>query len=151
MNKAPEFTLQNTQGEKVSLTDFKGDQNVVLLFFPLAFSGVCTKELCSTRDNMKIYESLNAKVLAISVDSFFTLNAFKESHNLNFTLLSDFNKEVSKTYDTLYDDFYGMQGVAKRSVFVINKQGKVEHKEILEDADQIPDLNKVQEVLAELE
>jgi len=142
MNKAPEFTLQNTQGEKVSLTDFKGDQNVVLLFFPLAFSGVCTKELCSTRDNMKIYESLNAKVLAISVDSFFTLNAFKESHNLNFTLLSDFNKEVSKTYDTLYDDFYGMQGVAKRSVFVINKQGKVEHKEILEDADQIPDLNK---------
>lgn len=151
MNKAPEFTLQNTDGENVSLEDYKAQQNVVLLFFPLAFSGVCTKELCSTRDNLKIYESLDAKVIGISIDSFFALKAFKEANNLNFSLLSDFNKEVSKKYNTLYDDFYGMKGVAKRSVFVIDKKGETVHSEILEDADNIPDLNKVQEVLAGLE
>ncbi|WP_020402930.1 redoxin domain-containing protein [Gracilimonas tropica] len=151
MRKAPEFTLQNTKGKPISLSDFKDEHNVVLLFFPLAFSGVCTKELCSTRDNMKIYEALDAKVIGISVDSFFTLKAFKESHNLNFLLLSDFNKEVSKKYDTLYDDFFGMQGVSKRSVFVINKKGNIEYQEILENSDNIPDLNKVQEVLAQLD
>ncbi|MDR9416698.1 MAG: redoxin domain-containing protein [Gracilimonas sp.] len=151
MKKAPDFTLQNTDGNQVKLKDLTGEQNLVILFFPLAFSGVCTKELCAARDNMKIYESLNAKVIGISVDSFFTLKAFKESQNLNFLLLSDFNKEVSKKYDSLYKDFYGMKGVSKRSVFVINKEGNLVYEQILEDADQIPDFNKVQVVLAELD
>jgi peroxiredoxin len=151
MDKAPNFTLKDSNNNDVSLTNYMGDKNVVLLFFPLAFSGVCTKELCSTRDNLKIYESLDAEVLAISIDSFFTLKAFKEANNLNFSLLSDFNKEVSTMYDVLYDDFYGMKGVAKRSVFVIDRQGGIAHSEILEDAGNMPDLHKVQEVLAGLD
>lgn len=150
MERAPDFTLTNTNREQISLKDYKGQHNVVLLFFPLAFSSVCTKELCSTRDNMKLYESLDAEVIGISVDSMFTLKAFKEANNINFTLLSDFNKEVSRKYDSLYEDFLGMKGVSKRSVFVINKEGNIVHSEILEDAGSIPDLNKVQEVLATL-
>ncbi|MEX0595437.1 MAG: redoxin domain-containing protein, partial [Candidatus Paceibacterota bacterium] len=121
MKKAPDFTLKDTTNAEVSLSDFKGKSNVVLLFFPLAFSSVCTKELCSTRDNLKIYNSLNAEVFGISVDSFFTLKAFKEANNINFPLLSDFNKEVSESYGVLNNDFFGMRGVSNRSVFVINK------------------------------
>jgi peroxiredoxin len=151
MEKASDFSLPDTNNKPVTVSEFFGDQNVVLIFFPLAFSGVCTKELCSTRDNMKVYESLNAKVLAISVDSFFTLKAFKETNNLNFSLLSDFNKEVSKKYDTLYKDYFGMKGVSKRSVFVIDKQGRIVYKEILEDSGNIPQFDKVQEVLAGLD
>ena len=150
MKQAPDFTLKNTQNEDVTLSSLLGDKNVVLLFFPLAFSSVCTKELCSTRDNLKIYNSLDAKVLGVSVDSFFTLKAFKESNNLNFSLLSDFNKEVSEKYDSLYEDFFGMKGVSKRSVFVIDKEGSIIHSEILDDAGDMPDLSKVQEVLSEL-
>ncbi len=148
--KAPDFTLQNTDGDRVSLSDFKGKKNVVLLFFPVAFSSTCTKELCTTRDNMKLYNSLDAKVIGISVDSFFCLKEFKKSQNLNFTLLSDFNKEVSKRYDALYEDFYGMKGVSKRATFIIDKEGTIRFSEVLEDADQLPDFKKVQKTLAEI-
>ena len=141
------FTLQNTDGTHVNITDYKG-RNVVLLFFPLAFSSVCTDELCSIRDNMKIYESLKADVLAISIDSFFSLKAFKSSQNYNFTLLSDFNKEVSDQFGVLSQDFFGMKGVAKRSAFVINEEQKIIYSEILEDAGNIPDFKKIQEVLS---
>lgn len=151
MVKAPEFTLKDTSLKDVSLSDFTGKRNVVLLFFPLAFSGVCTKELCTTRDNLKIYNSLNSEVIGISVDSTFALKAYKEAFNLNFTLLSDFNKEVSRKYDTLYEDYFGMKGVSKRSAFVIDKEGRIVHQEILEDSDKIPDLPKIQEVLADLD
>lgn len=141
------FTLQNTDGTQVNITDYKG-KNVVLLFFPLAFSSVCTDELCSIRDNMKIYDSLKADVLAISIDSFFSLKAFKSSQNYNFTLLSDFNKEVSDQFGVLSQDFFGMKGVAKRSAFVIDEEQKIIYSEILEDAGNIPDFKKIQEVLS---
>jgi len=141
------FTLQNTDGTHVNITDYKG-KNVVLLFFPLAFSSVCTDELCSIRDNMKIYESLKADVLAISIDSFFSLKAFKSSQNYNFTLLSDFNKEVSDQFGVLSQDFFGMKSVAKRSAFVIDEEQKIIYSEILEDAGNIPDFKKIQEVLS---
>lgn len=147
---APDFTLQNTEGEKVSLTDFIGDENVVLLFFPLAFTSTCTDELCTIRDNMKLYSSLSAKVIGISVDSFFTLKEFKKSENLNFALLSDFNKEASKKYNALYDDYYGMHGVSKRAAFVIDKEGKIAHQQILEDSGQLPDFKAIQQALASL-
>jgi len=150
MDKAPNFTLKDSNNEDVSLDSYKGEKNVVLLFFPLAFSGVCTKELCTTRDNLKIYESLDAEVFGISIDSFFTLKAFKEAYNLNFKLLSDFNKKVSDMYGVLYEDYFGMKGVAKRSVFVIDRQGVIVHSEILEDSGKMPNLSKVQEVLADL-
>lgn len=149
-SKAPDFTLQNTQGENITLSDFEEETNVILLFFPVAFSGTCTKELCTARDNMKLYNSLNAKVIGISVDSFFCLREFKKSENLNFTLLSDFNKEVSSQYDALYEDFYGMKGVSKRASFVIDKQGNIRFQEILEDANDLPDFKDIQKTLAEL-
>jgi peroxiredoxin len=148
--KAPEFKLQNGNFEFVSLSDFKGSSNVVVLFYPLAFSSVCTEELCSIRDNMKIYNSLNAEVLAISVDSLFVQKAFKQSQNLNFELLSDFNKEVSKAYYTLYEEYFGMKGVSKRSAFVIDKEGIVRYEEIHDKDDVNPNFNQIQRVLAEL-
>lgn len=148
--KALDFTLKDTKLKDVTLSSYEGKKNVVLLFFPLAFSSVCTTELCTTRDNMKLYNSLDAEVIAISVDSTFSLKAFKEANNLNFTLLSDFNKDVSDAYGVLYEDYFGMKGVSKRSVFVINKSGEIVHKEILENSGDMPNLNKVQEVLAEL-
>lgn len=148
-SEAPGFTLQNTEGKKVSLGDFSG-KRVLLLFFPVAFSGTCTEELCRTRDNMKLFESLDAEVIALSVDSFFALREFKKANNLNFTLLSDFNKKVSQDYDVLYEDFYGMKGVSKRSAFVVDTQGRIRYAEVLEDADQLPDFNAIQQVLQEL-
>jgi len=150
MDPVSDFILKNTNGKDIKLSDFRGKKNVVLLFFPLAFTSTCTEELCHTRDNLKIYNSLDAEVLGISVDSFFTLKEFKDSQNLNFQLLSDFNRTVSKSYDVLYEDFFGMQGVSKRSVFVINKEGREVYSEILENASDLPDFDKILSVLAEL-
>lgn len=149
-SKAPEFTLQNTNGDKISLSDYKGEKNVVLLFFPLAFTSTCTKELCQTRDNLKLYESLEAEILGISVDTFYTLKEFKASQNLNFQLLSDFNKETSQNYGVLYENFYGMKGVSKRSVFVINKEGEIVHSEILENASDLPNFKMIEDSLLKL-
>ena len=148
-SKAPPFSLQNTDGEELSLSDYEGDF-VVLLFFPLAFSSVCTDELCTIRDNMKLYNAMNAKVLGISIDSFFTLKAFKKAENLNFTLLSDFNKEVSRKYQVLYDDYFGMQGVSKRAAFVIDKEGIIQHIEIVEDSGNLPNFKAIQKSLSRL-
>lgn len=149
-DKAPLFTLKNTEGEEVALQSYQGSQNVVILFFPLAFTSVCTAELCQTRDNMKMYGEFNANVIGISVDSFFTLKEFKKMQNLNFDLLSDFNKEVAKSYDCLYEEFFGMHGVAKRSAFVVDKEGNIQYAEILESAGDLPNFQKIQETLAGL-
>lgn len=148
---APDFKLQNTNKDFVQLSDFKGERNVLILFYPLAFSGTCTTELCSTRDNLKIYESFNAEVIGISIDSFFVQKAFKDSQNLNFTILSDFNKTASESYGILYEDFYGMKGVSKRSAFIVDKEGVLRYAEVLEDASEIPNFNAIQEVLAGLD
>lgn len=145
--KAFNFSLKNSEGEDVSLSDLTQDKSAVLLFFPLAFTSVCTTELCTMRDNMKIYNSLNANVAAISVDSFFTLKEFKKANNLNFQLLSDFNKEVSAAYGALYDEFHGMKGVSKRSAFVVNSEGIIEYSEILESAGDLPDFKAIQDTL----
>ncbi len=140
---APDFTLQNTEGESVELYKLLNNQKGVLLFFPLAFSGTCTEELCTVRDNMKMYNSLGAKVIGISVDSFFTLREYKKSQNFNFTLLSDFNREVSKKYETLYEDYYGMKGVSKRSAYVVGENKKIKHVQVLEDSGSLPDFNAI--------
>ena len=145
--KAPSFVLKSSEKADVSLEDYSG-KNVVLLFFPLAFTGVCTTELCSMRDNIGDYEKLDAAILAVSVDSFATLAKFKEVENYNFPLLSDFNKEVSRAYGTLYEEFVlGMRGVSKRSAFVIDKEGIVRYAEVLESAGDIPNFTAVQETL----
>lgn len=148
--QAPAFSLYDSDKQEVNLSDYKG-KNVVLLFFPLAFTSVCTAELCSLRDNISAYNGLNAQVLAVSVDSLFTLDKFRKEQNLNFPLLSDFNKEVSEAYGSLYEKFgFGMKGVSKRSAFVIDKEGVVQYAEVLEDAGKMPDLEAVQQALTKL-
>ncbi len=146
-DKAIDFTLKNSEGNDVTLSNLTKEGKVLLLFFPLAYTGVCTDEMCTMRDNMKLYNSLKANVAAVSVDSFFTLKEFKKANNLNFTLLIDFNKEVSKAYDVLYQDFFGMKGVSKRSAFIINDQMDIEYAEVLEDAGNLPDFKSIQSVL----
>ena len=147
--KAPEFSLYNSEKSKVSLSDYK-NKNVLLLFFPLAFTGTCTKELCGVRDNISQYNNTNAEVISISVDSVYTLAKYKEEHHLNFQMLSDFNKEVSTAYGSIYQTFgFDMQGVSKRSAFVIDKEGIVRYAEVLENANEIPDFADIQKVLLE--
>ncbi len=149
-DKAPNFTLRASDTAEVSLENYKG-KNVVLLFFPLAFTGVCTTELCTMRDDISTYEGLDAQILAISVDSLFTLEKFKEIEKYNFPLLSDFNKNVSRAYGALYEDFVlDMKGVSKRAAFVIDKEGMVQYAEVLESAGDLPDFSKVKETLSRL-
>jgi peroxiredoxin len=147
---APGFTLHDTDRNEVSLDSLKG-KNVVLLFFPMAFTGVCTTELCSIRDNIAAYNNANATVLGISVDSPFTLAKFKAEQNLNFALLSDFNKEVSAAYGAIYESFIGwMKGVSKRSAFVIDANGVVQYAEVLESAGDLPNFDAINNTLAGL-
>ena len=141
--EAPNFTLYDTEKKQVTLTQFRG-QHVLILFFPLAFTSVCTAELCSVRDNMKMYEQLQVQPLGISVDSLYSLARYKAEQNLNFPLLSDFNKSVSEAYGSLYDTFsYGMKGVSKRSAFLIDKNGIVQYAEVLENAGMQPDFEEI--------
>lgn len=147
---APDFTLKNTDGKEVTLSSFKGKKNVVILFFPLAFTGVCTTELCTTRDSLGIYSGLNAEILGISVDSYFTLKQYKDMHHLNYDLLSDFNKTASTDYGCLYETFIGMNGVSKRSAFVVDKAGKIQYAEVLEAAKDLPNFEAIQTALKSL-
>jgi peroxiredoxin len=121
------------------------------LFFPLAFTSVCTKELCTVRDNISWYNSIQAKVFGISVDALQTLAKYKEDQELNFTLLSDFNKDVSRLYNTIYEMFgYNMKGVSKRSAFIIDKTGVVRYAEVLENAGELPNFEAIQQTLLSL-
>ena len=148
--KAPDFSLYDSDKNKVDLSHLNG-QNVLLLFFPFAFTGTCTKELCSVRDNISLYNNVNAKVFGISVDSLHTLKKYKEEQHLNFSLLSDFNKEVSTSYDCLYNTFsYDMRGVAKRSAFIIDKNGIIRYAEVLEKATDLPDFEAIENTLKSL-
>ena len=149
-DKAPDFTLFNTGKQAITLSELKG-QNVVLLFFPLAFTSTCTAELCGVRDDISNYAKLNAAVFGISVDSPFSLGKFKEEQGLNFDLLSDFNKTASAAYGSLYDSFVlGMNGVSKRSAFVVDKEGVIRYAEVLESVGDIPNLEAVKQVLSGL-
>ena len=141
-SKAPDFTLMNQDREPVTLSQLKG-KPVVLAFFPAAFSGVCQKELCTFRDSMGDLNKANAQVFGISVDTFFALKAFQDQQKLNFPLLSDFNKQVIRDYGVFNEDMIGLKGIAKRAVFVLDKDGVVRHREVLEDARNEPDYKKV--------
>lgn len=147
---APDFTLVSDAKESVTLSSHKG-KNVVVLFFPLAFTSVCTTELCTMRDDIADYQDLNTNILAISVDSPFTLERFKQDQNFNFPLLSDFNKEVARAYGALYEDFVmGMKGVAKRAAFVVDVDGIIRYAEVLESAGDLPNFEAVKATLSEL-
>ncbi len=150
---APDFALFNQDAEKVSLEQFRG-KNVVLLFFPLANTSVCTKEMCTFRDELKVYENLDAQVLGVSVDSPFALKMFADKNNYNFPLLSDFNKEVSANYGALYDVFvpgkFDFKGVSKRSAFVIDKNGVIQYAEVLENAGEEPNYSAIKSTLEKI-
>ncbi len=147
---APSFTLLDSDLKDVNLSDYDG-KNKVVLFFPLAFTGVCTTELCQMRDDVAKYNDANAQVLAISVDSPFTLAKFKAENELNFPVLSDFNKEVSATYGSIYEVFVkGLKGVSKRSAFVLDKNNTVKYAEVLENAGNLPNFEAIEEVLTQL-
>ena len=147
---APAFTLYSDEKKEVSLGDYTG-KNVVLLFFPMAFTSVCTEELCSMRDSLADYNNMNADILGISVDSPFTLAQFKEKEGLNFPLLSDFNKDVSRNYGALYEEFvFGLKGVSKRAAFVVDGTGTVRYAEVLDNAGNLPNFAAIKETLASL-
>ena len=145
--QAPGFSLYDSDKKKVSLEDYRG-RRVLLLFFPQAFTSTCTRELCSTRDDIAFYDRADAQVFGISVDSVYTLAKYKEEQRLNFPLLSDFNKEVSAAYGALYELFnYDMKGVSKRAAFVLDKAGKVEYAQVLENASDLPDFMAIHKLL----
>ena len=148
-SKAPDFTLTNQERQPVTLSAQRG-RPVVLAFFPAAFSSVCQKELCTFRDSMARLGQAEAQVYGISVDTFFTLKAFHDQQKLSFPLLSDFNKQAIRDYGVFNEDMIGLKGIAKRAVFVIDKDGVVRHREVLEDARNEPDYEKVFASLATL-
>lgn len=153
-DKAPDFTLKSTNGEAVLLSSFQNNKNVVLLFFPAVGTGICQKELCSTQDSMKDYENLDAQVLAISVDSPFAQKLWVDKYNFIFPLLTDFNKEVVKLYEAMYDVWlpgkFDLKGVAKRSAFVIDKKGIIQFAQVLENAGEEPSYDSIKETLSKL-
>jgi len=147
--QAPDFTLMNQEREPVTLSNLKG-RPVVLAFFPAAFSSVCTKELCTFRDSLARLNQAKAQVLGISVDTFFALKAFHTDQKLTFPLLSDFNKQTIRDYGVYNEDMIGLKGVAKRAVFVIDADGKVRYRQVLDDARNEPDYDAVYKALAAL-
>jgi peroxiredoxin len=144
---APDFELFNTDKNQLKLSSLRG-KKLILHFFPQAFTGVCTTQLCTMRDNLEYYTALNAVVLGISVDSIFTLAEFKKQQNYNFDLLSDFNKEVIKAYDVYHENFaFGMIGVAKRAAFVINEDGLIIHSEETPNPGVLPDFEAIKKAV----
>jgi peroxiredoxin len=149
-DKAPSFKLIDTDKKEVSLEDYKG-KNLIVHFFPAAFTGVCTTQLCTVRDAINTYHNDKCDVVAISVDLPFTLDKFKELQNLNFTLLSDFNKEASTAYGAIYENWIlGLKGVSKRSAFVIDGDGTIQYAEVLESAGDLPNFEAINATLAGL-
>jgi peroxiredoxin len=149
-DKAPIISLYNTEKNQVSLGS--SDKNTVILFFPLAFSGNCTVELCNIRDNISLYNTTHAEVLGVSIDSLFVLGKFKSDQNLNFPLLSDFNKVAAKAFGVLYETFpvFEMQGVSKRAAFVVDKAGVVRYAEVCPTPGDLPNFTAIQACLAAL-
>jgi peroxiredoxin len=149
-DKAPSFKLVDSDKNEVTLESFKG-KNLILHFFPASFTGVCTTQLCTVRDAISLYHNDSCDVVAVSVDLPFTLAKFKELQNLNFTLLSDFNKEASTAYGALYESWIlGLKGVSKRSAFVIDKEGVIQYAEVLESAGDLPNFEAINATLSRL-
>lgn len=149
-SKAPDFTLVNQDRENVTLSQELGKGGVVLAFFPGAFSGTCTKEMCTLRDSMSNFTNVNAQVLGVSTDTFFALKAWGDQQKLGFPLLSDYNKDVINKYGVVNPDMIGLKNIAKRAVFVIDKGGVVRYREVLDDARNEPDYATINAVVAKL-
>lgn len=145
--QAPDFKLFSSELKEVTLSDFAG-RKLVIQFFPMAFTGTCTTQLCTMRDSFGYYEGINAAIVGISVDSPFTLAKFKEDQAYQFPLLSDFNKETSQAYGAFYEEFvFNLRGVSKRAAFVVDETGKIIYAEVLENAGDLPDFEAIKQVL----
>jgi peroxiredoxin len=149
--KAPDFTLPNQDRTPITLSDELKKGPVVLAFFPAAFSGTCTQEMCTFRDSMTDLSRLSASVIGISTDTFFALKAWADAQRFSFPLLSDFNKTVINAYGVVNPDMIGLMNIAKRAVFVIDRNGVIRHREVLEDARNEPEYEKVRGALARLQ
>lgn len=152
-DQAPDFTLKSKSGDDmndISLSDYRDEKNVVILFFPLAYTGVCTDEMCSVSSGLADYDALDAQVLGISVDSPFAQEAWAEKEGITIPLLSDFNKEVSAVYGSQFEDLIGFKGVAKRSAFVVDKSGVVRFASVSDDPTELPDFDAIKACLQSL-
>lgn len=152
--QAPNFAAMRADGEDVGefqLSDVLGQENVVLAFFPLAFTGVCTDEMCTFRDQLAQFNDLNAQVYGVSVDSPFSLNVFIQQNGLTFPLLSDFNREISRSFGVLHEELMGLREIAKRSVFVLDAKGVVRYRWVSDDPGQMPDFEEIRSALGELQ
>ena len=149
--EAPEFTLYDADRNQQSLSGFRG-KNVVLAFYPGAFTGVCTTEMCALRDRVDQFNSLNAQVLGISVDSPFSQKAWADANNLNFPVLCDFNRQVVNQYDVALQNLAGMEGyvAANRAVFVVDKDGVVRYKWVAPAPVDEPDYDEIRGALEKL-
>jgi peroxiredoxin len=148
--KAPDFTLHNQDRENVTLSEELKKGPVVLAFFPAAFSSVCQQEFCTFRDSAADLNKVKANVLGVSTDTFFALKAWGDQNRLTFPLLSDYNKDVIRKYGVVNPDMIGLKDIAKRAVFVIDRSGTVRHREVLDDARNEPNYDKVKQTLASL-
>lgn len=144
---APGFTLPSAPGKDIDVGALIGRERVVLLFFPLAFSPTCTSELCTFRDRWSEFAELEASVFALSVDSPFVTDLFRREEEIPFPVLSDFNREVAARYGVLYEELLGLEGVGKRSVFVIGRDGRVVYRWVSEDPGVEPDYDAVREAI----
>ena len=152
-DQAPDFALKSKSGDDmndISLSDYRGEKNVVILFFPLAYTGVCTDEMCSVSGGLADYDALDAQVLGISVDSPFAQEAWAKENDITVPLLSDFNKEVSAAYGSQFEDLIGFKGVAKRSAFVVDKTGVVRFASVSDDPTELPDFDAIKACLQAL-
>jgi peroxiredoxin len=156
--KAPDFSLPTKTAEgpkQIKLSDNSGKKNTVLLFFPMAFTGVCTSEMCDVSQGLNAYRDLNAEVYGISGDNPFAQEAWSQKEKIGVTLLSDYDHKVARAYGVSYDAFLpqmnlGMAGVAKRSAFVIDKNGVIQYAESSDDPKQLPNFDRIKAKLAEL-
>jgi peroxiredoxin len=156
--KAPDFTLptKTADGPKqIKLSDNFGKKNTLLLFFPMAFTGTCTTEMCEVSGGLSAYSGMNAAVYGISGDNPFAQEAWAQKEKITVPLLSDYEHKVAKAYDVMYDSFLpqlnlGMAGVPKRSAFVIDKNGLIQYAESNDDAKQLPNFDKIKAKLAKL-
>jgi glutaredoxin-dependent peroxiredoxin len=156
--KAPDFTLSTKTAEgpkKIKLSNNFGKKNTLLLFFPMAFTGTCTEEMCSTTKELPSYSGMNATVYGISGDNPFAQEAWAQKEKIDVTLLSDYEHRVAKDYGVVYDSFLpqinlGMAGVPKRSAFIVDKNGVIQYAESNDDAKQLPNFDKIKAKLAEL-
>ncbi len=146
---APDFEALDTGLKSRKLSDYRGNVTV-LAFFPGAFTSVCTKEMCTFRDSMANFNKLKAKVIGISVDAPFSLKEFATKNNLQFDLLSDGNREISEKYGVLYKNFLNINKLtaSKRSVFILDKNGKIIYKWVSEDAGKEPDYKNIEEIIS---